>query len=115
MNIVRGGDGDLRVFYERHNGRLGISFDALKNALSDWEIWRIDDMAVVLKKDGEGHVSAYKNSRVGIKAMREIMDRLGITRTAVTSKFKAGHALAKRLGFRPELVKNGVTYYVRSA
>lgn len=115
MNIVRGGEDDLRVFYERHNGRLGISFDALKNALSDWEIWRVDDIAVVLKKENEGHVSAYKDAHVGINAMREIMDRLGITRTAVTSGFKAGHALAKRLGFVPESEKNGVTYYVRSA
>lgn len=115
MQIVRGGEDDLRAFYDRHNGRLGISFDALKNALPDWEIWRVDDIAVVLKKDNEGHVSAYKDAHVGIKAMREIMDRLGISKTAVTSRFRSGHALAKRLGFRPESEKNGVTYYVRIA
>lgn len=116
MNIVKGNDEALHTFYERHNGRLGVEFDRLANAISDWNVWVVCDdepIAVVVEKNGSAHVSAYGMSRIGISKLKQAMDLLNVTQTTVSEEFKAGHALAKRLGFYEDHKEGTVTHYVR--
>lgn len=117
MIIVRGDQKDLRVFFDRHNGRLNVTFNAVADALKDWNIWRLEDdkpIAVIVEKNGAAHISAYGNAKVGIAHMKNAIEVLKICRTSVSDGFMAGHALAKRLGFHVEMTEKGVTHYVRS-
>lgn len=117
IHIERGDGIDMADFYIQHKRRLPYSFDQFLHALNDWNIWRVflngARVATVLELHGAGHVARYQKSHVGIQAMRQIMDVLGIWKTEVTDSFKAGHALAKRLGFKPCDKEKGVTHYVR--
>lgn len=104
------------VFYHRHHGRLPFDFEQLERLLVNWNVWVISThrpIAVVITKDGEAHIAAYKTEKVGIKAMKWALDALHITRTAVRNEFAPGHALAKRLGFQVDQKSNEVTRYVR--
>lgn len=117
MHIEPGTPDDLREFYIRHHGRLGCDFDALHNALSGWNIYTLDDdgkCAVIVERNGEAHVSGYKNQRVGLVRLRFALDALRITKTDVMNTFKPGHALARRLGFVLDRKNDEVTNYVRT-
>lgn len=88
----------------------------MADILSDWEVWRLEEdgpIAVILAKDGQGHISAYDGAKVGIRRIKWALNRLGITNTTVGDQFHAGHSLAKRLGFHVEMTEKGVTHYVR--
>jgi len=118
MKAIQGDLTDLKVLYDRHKGRLPVTFDQMAECLKDWAIWRIEEdstpVAVVLEKDGHGHIAAYGGAHVGIPRMRWALKTLGITKTTVGDGFPLGHALAKRLGFVIYRKANGVSYYVRS-
>jgi len=56
MELVKGTIDDLRVFYDRHQGRLCVPFLVFKEALNEWGIWCLVDgrkVAVILEKDGQ--------------------------------------------------------------
>jgi len=114
MELVKGTIDDLRVFYDRHQGRLCVPFSAFKEALNEWGIWCLVDgrkVAVILEKDGSAHVSGYHKERVGTCKMKWAIDQLKITKTSV-GNFRQGHLLARRLGFKPDHVENEVIHYV---
>lgn len=116
MELVRGNLDDLRMFYDEHRGRLKVDFELMSDVLSDWEVWRLEDdgpIAVIVAKDGQGHISAYDGAKVGTRRMKWALNRLGINHTTVSEKFHHGHSLAKRLGFHVEMTEKGVTHYVR--
>lgn len=117
MNIVKGNLDDLHMFYDEHKGRLKIEFEVMASIISDWEIWILEEeipIAVIVKKEDQGHISSYNGEKVGIRRIKWALEKLGINRTTVSDKFRQGHSLAKKLGFRVENEKEGVTHYVRS-
>lgn len=114
--ITPGTREDLKEFFLSHKGRLNVSFEVLETALKDWAIWKIETdkpIAVVVSKDGIGHIACFNGNHVGIPLMKRALKLLQITKTAVSNNFRPGHILAKRLGFIIDHVENGVTYYVR--
>lgn len=116
MKITKGDKSDLEIFFLRHNGRLEITFSQLEYALNGWDIYRLEDenkpIAVIVSRNGHGHISAYAEEKVGISKMKWALKELGIKHTTVSNTFTKGHALAKRLGFETEKIENGVTTYV---
>ena len=102
----------------QHGNRIAIPLHEFRKALAGWEVWNIRNnglrVATVLRQGAVGHVARFTNCHVGITAMKGAMDTLGITETAVTDGFKAGHSLAKRLGFIATKHENGVTHYDRA-
>lgn len=117
MRLEKGNLNDLTVFYDEHHGRLKVSFEVMVDALSGWDVWILDDdgpKAIIITKNGYGHISAYRGLVVGTARMKLALDKLGINRTTVSGAFKKGHSLAKRLGFHVEMTEKGVTHYVRN-
>jgi len=115
MILNPGGLSDLQVLYDRHYGRLNAPFDHVAKALRDWSIWRLEDstpVAVIVCRDGIGHIAAYGGAHVGIPRMRWAIKKLGITKTTVGADFHHGSVLARRLGFVFTNEAHGVKHYV---
>jgi len=107
---------DLVRFYRAHNGRLGISCFDMMHILNGWNIWRLvdeEEIAIIITKNGEAHIAAVQGRKVGIKRIKWALDALDVVTTKVSNKFRAGHALAKKLGFIPGSIDERAVHYVR--
>lgn len=116
MILVRGNLADFEVFFFAHQDRIKASFDEVKTALQDWQLWRLEEgepLAVIAEKNGHAHIAAYNGSIVGTRRIKWALDRLKIDHTTVGEGFRQGHSLARRLGFHVEMTEKGVTHYVR--
>lgn len=117
MKIIKGGDDEIHALHERNAHRLGASFEQVKEALKSWNVYLLEDdgkkNAVILEKDGEGHISQVGNEYVGLKRIRYALNELNITKTNVLNEYHPGHVLAKRLGFEKIHEGERITNYER--
>ena len=116
MKLTPGGEQALLALYEGNAGRFNIGFDRFKEVMQGWNVWVLNDggiKAVIVERNGYGHVTKYGNEYVGLRRMKFAMNALGISKTAVMNNYRAGHALAKRLGFKKCGIDERSTYYER--
>jgi hypothetical protein len=116
LHIEPGIQLDLVRFYRAHNGRLNMSCFDMIHGLNGWTVWRLVDdepLAIIITKNGEAHIAAIPGRKVGVKRIKWALDALDVVKTAVTNQFKAGHALAKKLGFVPSSIDTKAVHYVR--